>query len=166
MSKFTLTHEINCNAETFWKTFFDNEFNTRLFLEGLSFRKYSIVNQQEQVTQIINTFVAEPNADLPGPVQKLLGSNFNYTEEGTFDKSTQIWRWKAIPSTSADKLRAEGITRVEPIGSDKVRRIAEVTLEAKIFGVGGLIESSAEKQVREACDKSAIYMNKFLAASH
>ncbi len=29
MGKFTVTHEINCNAETFWKVFFEKEFNER-----------------------------------------------------------------------------------------------------------------------------------------
>ena len=38
-----------------------------------------------------------------------------------------------------------------------------MTIEAKIFGVGGLIESSAEKQLREGWDKSAVFMNKWLA---
>jgi hypothetical protein len=77
-------------------------------------------------------------------------------------KSEGIWRWKMAPNTLADKLFTSGTVRIEPIGSDKVKRIAEMSIEAKIFAVGGLIESTAEKQMRDGWDKSAIFMNKFV----
>ena len=86
----------------------------------------------------------------------------SFTEEGTFDKATKIWRWKLIPGSLGDKVRSEGAIKVEPVGSDKVRRITECTIEANVFGIGGLIESSAEKQTREAYDAHANFMNKCL----
>ena len=103
-----------------------------------------------------------PKMDVPGPVAKVLGSNFGYKEEGKYTKSTKLWQWKMIPSTMADKLRNEGTMRVEAVGETKVRRIAELVIEAKVFGIGGLIESSAEKQLRDGWNKSAQFMNKWL----
>jgi hypothetical protein len=96
-------------------------------------------------------------------VAKLLGSNFRYVEEGTFDKGQKLWRWKMIPSTLADKLRQEGTLRVEAAGPGRVLRIAELVNEAKVFPISGLIESSAEKQLREGWDRSAKFMNDYLA---
>ncbi len=49
------------------------------------------------------------------------------------------------------------------MGDNKVRRVAELINEAKVFGIGGLLESSAEKQLREGWDQSATYMNKWIA---
>ena len=66
------------------------------------------------------------------------------------------------PSALADKMRNEGVMRIEAIGDNKVRRIADITIEAKIFGVGGLIESTAEKQLREGWGQSAIFMNDWI----
>lgn len=163
MGKFTVTHEINCNAETFWKTFFDKGFNEELYLQHLGFPDFKVLEQNETDTQITRKTAGQPKMDVPGPVAKLLGSGFRYTEEGSFDKKTQLFHWKMIPSTLADKLRTEGTVRIEPIGDNKVRRIADITVEAKIFGVGGLMESSAEKQLRQGWDNSAIFMNKYLA---
>lgn len=163
MGKFTVTHEINCDAETFWKVFFDKSFNEKLFREELGFPEFHIESQQDSDTQIKRKVHGMPKMDMPGPVQKLIGSGFRYVEEGTLDKATSVWRWKMIPSTLADKLRQEGTMRIEPAGNGKVRRIAEIVNEAKIFGVGGLIESSAEKQLREGWDRSAQYMNRYLA---
>ena len=164
MSTFKVTHEINCNAETFWKVFFDKEFNEKLYKEGIGFPEFSVVSQNETETQITRKCAGKPKLNMPGPVMKLLGDGFRYTEEGTFEKKSGIWRWKMIPSTLADKLRQEGTLRVEPIGDTKVRRVAELINEAKVFAIGGLLESSAEKQLREGWDQSAAYMNKWIAS--
>ena len=163
MGKFTVTHEINCDADTFWKVFFDKGFNEKLYLEGLGFPEYKTLEQTETDTQITRKVHGQPKMDMPGPVAKLFGSGFAYTEEGSMDMASKVWRWKLTPSTMADKMRTEGTVRIEPIGDNKVRRIADISIEAKIFGVGGLIESSAEKQLREGWDRSAVFMNKYLA---
>jgi hypothetical protein len=163
MGKFTVTHEINCNADTFWKIFFDKTFSEKLYKESLGFPEYTITEQRDTGTEVIRVSVGTPKMDMPGPVAKLLGSSFSFTEHGTFNKATKVYRFKSTPSTMADKLRNEGTLRIEPIGDNKVRRIAEIEIEAKVFGVGGLIESSAEKQFREGWDRSAVYMNQWIA---
>jgi len=163
MGTFKVTHEINCNVEAFWKLFFDKEFNEKLYKEGLGFPEFTVMDQRETETQITRKCGGTPKVNMPGPVMKLLGSGFRYTEEGTYDKKTGIWKWKMTPSTMADKLRQEGSLKLEPIGDGKVRRVAELINEAKVFGLGGLIESSAEKSLREGWDSSAVFMNKWIA---
>lgn len=163
MGKFTVSHEINCDVDTFWKTFFDKTFNEKQYLEALGFPDFQILEQKETDGQITRRVAGTPKMNLPGPVAKILGPNFRYTEEGTFDKAGKTWRWKMIPSVLADKLRQEGTLRVEPVGEGRVRRVADLVIEAKIFGIGGLLESTAEKQLREGWDQSAVFMNKYLA---
>lgn len=162
MGKFTVTHEIRCNVDTFWKVFLDKEFNTKLYVESLGFPDWKVTEQTETETSATRKVSAQPKMEVPGAVQKLIGANFRYMEEGSMTKPERVWRWKMTPSTLADKLSMTGSVRVEPIGDDKVRRIAEMTVEAKIFGVGGLIESSSEKQLRDGWDRSAVFMNKYL----
>lgn len=163
MATFKVTHEINCNPETFWKIFFDKDFNVRMFKEGLGFPEYTVLEQRETDASIFRKVTGQPKLNVPGPVAKLLGNNFRYTEEGTFDKGSQKWRWKMIPSAMADKLRQEGTMWLEPVGDSKIRRVAEIINEAKVFGIGGMIESSAEKQLREGWDHSAVFMNRYIA---
>lgn len=162
MAKFTVRHEINCNAETFWKIFFDKEFNEKLYRECLAFPEFNILSQVDSDATLTRKVAGQPKMDMPGPVAKLLGSNFRYTEEGTFNKPKKIWTWKMSPSTLADKMRNEGSMTIEAIGDNRVRRIADIIIEAKIFGVGGLMESSAEKQLRDGWDRSAVYMNEWI----
>lgn len=163
MGKFTVTHEINCDVETFWKVFLDKEFNEKLFRQQLGFPEFNIVEQRETETEVHRKVSGKPKLNMPGPVQKLLGDNFRYVEEGKLNKATKVWTWKMTPSVMADKLRQEGTLRVEPIGDNKVRRVADLINEAKVFGIGGLMESSAEKGLREGWDQSAKFMNQYLA---
>ena len=163
MPTFRVSHEIHCDAATFWKIFFDKAFNERLYRDELGFPEFAVTHQEETDTQIRRKCAGKPRMNMPAPVAKLIGDGFRYVEDGTFDKATQTWRWKMTPSTLADKLRQEGTLRVEPLGPGKVRRVAELLNEAKIFGVGGLIESSAEKELRAGWDRSAVFMNKWIA---
>lgn len=163
MPNFKVTHEINCNADTFWKLFFDKEFNERLYKEGLGFPEFTVLDQQETDTRLTRKCQGMPKLNMPGPVVKLLGNGFRYTEEGTWDKGTKVWKWKMTPSTMADKLKQEGTMRIEVVGDNRVRRVAELVNEAKVFGLGGLIESSAEKQLREGWDLSAKFFNTWIA---
>ncbi|KYF87947.1 DUF2505 domain-containing protein [Sorangium sp. So ce296] len=163
MGKFTITNEINCNVDTFWKLFLDKTFNEELYRKELGFPEYTITEQVETETEIIRRSAGKPKMNLPGPVEKLLGSGFRYTEEGKLNKATKVWTFKLTPSTLADKMRNEGVVRVEAIGDNKVRRIAEIFIEAKVFGVGGLLESSAEKELRQGWEESAVFMNKWIA---
>ena len=162
MGKFTVTHEIRCNADTFWKVFVDKDFNVRLYTQALGFPDFKITEQVDDGTTVTRKVSAQPKMEIPGPLQKLIGAGFRYTEQGSMKHAEGIWRWKMTPSTLADKLFTSGTVRVEPIGDSKVRRIAEMNVEAKIFGLGGMIESTTEKQMRDGWDKSGTFMNKFL----
>jgi hypothetical protein len=163
MGKFTVTHEIPCSVETFWKVFFDKEFNESLFLKELGFPEFKVLEARDTDKEVFRRVTGTPKMNLPGPIAKLLGPGFKYTEDGTFDKATQTWRWKMTPSTLAEKLRNEGSMRIEKIGEDRVRRIADIVVEAKIFGIGGLMESTTEKELRNGWDKSADFMKKWLS---
>src|SRR5262245_50760849 len=127
MGKFTMNHTINCNVETFWKTFFDKDFNTQVYKTALAFPDFQVVSQNDDGTTVTRKVAAQPKMEVPGALQKLIGPGFRYQEEGTMKWSEGVWRWKMIPSTLADKLFTSGTVRVEAQG-EKVRRIADITI--------------------------------------
>ncbi len=164
MATFTLTHEINCDEDTFWQLFLDKEFNEKLYKDGLGFPEYRVDEQVETDTEVRRTTSGRPKlANMPGPIVKLLGDSFGYKEVGSMDKKTKHWKYKLTPTTLADKLRQEGSVKAQPLGDGKVKRVVELTIEAKVFGIGGLLESTTEKQLRDGWDKSALFMNKWIA---
>jgi len=158
-----LEHDIRLGEDAFWKTFFDRGFNERLYRDYLHFPEFEVTEQTETETEIRRKLRVLPKLDMPGAVQKVLGSSFRYVEEGTFDRKSKTWRFKTIPSLLADKTKNEGVLRVEAAGDDKVKRILDVSLEVKVFGLGGTLESTFEKAIRDGWNNSARYMNEQVA---
>ena len=60
MGKFTVTHEIRCDVETFWKMFFDKDFNQALYIQCLGFPKFEVADQKETDSSLARTVKATP----------------------------------------------------------------------------------------------------------
>lgn len=164
MPTITLKHEINCDEARFWELFMDKDFNEKLYKEGLGFPEWRIIEQVETDTEIKRTTTGRPKlANVPGPVAKILGDRFGYTETGSMSKANKVWKYKLTPSTMADKIKQEGTMRIEPVGEGKVRRVVDLLIEAKIFAIGGMVESTTEKQLTDGWNDSAKFMNKWIA---
>lgn len=164
MAKFTTIHEINCTQDKFWGIFFDKSAVEKTYLAVLGYLEFHLTDQKETDQAIIRQLNIRPKMNMPGPLIKLLGQGYNYIEESTFDKTTKVFSWKWRPSTLADKLRVEGTIRTELMGDNKVKQISEVFIEAKIFGIGSMMETSFEKQIRDENDAKAANLNKSIAA--
>lgn len=161
MATFTMTHELDCDTERFWKIFFDRDFNKKLF-EHLAFPKWEIVEQREDDKEIVRIIKAVPKLEAPAPVAKVLGPGFGYTETGRFDRATKKFEFVIRPTALADKLKNEGKVRCEPLGDKRCKRIVDVVAEAKIFGIGGMIEKMTEKSFRDGWGGSATFINKWV----
>ena len=83
-------------------------------------------------------------------------------EDGVWDKGSKLWTWTMTTSQMSDKLKQSGSMRIDAAGAGKCKRISEISGEAKVFGLGGMIESTIEKELRAGWDKSADFMNKWL----
>ena len=154
----SVTSLINCDVDTFWKVFFDDAYNKAFYLQEMGFFELEILSK----TDTSRVMRAVPKLNMPKPVMKLLGNSFGYEERGTFDREKSEWAWKMVPNKLADKLSSHGTVRVEAAGEGKCRRSDAVTIEAKIFGVGRLVESSTEKEVRTAWSKESSFINRWL----
>ena len=163
MRVYSFSHEIHCSEARFWEVFFDRSFNETLFREELGFPTFDIISQEEHDGATTRIIRGKPKMNMPKAVMKVLGENFGYEETGTLDPKTKRWNWTMKPNTLADKLFNTGCLWIEPLGEDRCKRMVEMRSEAKIFGVGGLIEKTSEAEFRAGWDASAIFMNKWLA---
>ncbi|MBX3227544.1 MAG: DUF2505 family protein [Labilithrix sp.] len=163
MTTFQMKHDIDCTPEKFWELFFDNELQKKIF-KDLEFPQWDVLEQKDTDKEIVRIVKAVPKLDAPGPVAKLLGPGFGYTEEGRFDKTSKVYKFVIKPTQLADKLKNEGSVRLEPKGDDKCVRVVDIVAEAKVFGVGGMIEKMTEKSFRDGWAKSAEYFNRVVNA--
>jgi hypothetical protein len=161
MATFTMRHELDCDCERFWKLFFEKDFNEQLF-KALEFPEWKLLDTKETDKEIVRTVKATPKMEAPAAVVKLLGSSFGYDEEGRFDKASKTHKFVIKTNVMTEKLRNEGTVKCEPRGEGKSTRVVEIIAEAKVFGLGGMIESSFEKSFRTGWQKSADFINKWV----
>jgi hypothetical protein len=163
MRKVTFRHEIHCSVDRFWKVFFDREFNRSLFVDKLKFPEYEVLEQTDHDGAVHRRVRGRPKMNVPAAVAKVLGDRFGYEEEGRFDPKAQKWSWKMKTNTLTDKLHNSGTVTVEKAGEDKCVRVSEIEMEAKVFGLGGLLEKTTEEEYRTGWEASARFMNEWLA---
>jgi hypothetical protein len=163
MKKVHLSHEIHCSPAAFWRLYFDPEFTASLVRDAIKVDDFKILKFEESEREIHRLTTGRPRINAPAAIQKVIGDNFSYTEEVWFDRTSETLRWQIRLSTFTEKTRNEGTLRVESLGPDRIRRIADAEVEARIFGMGGLMESGMEKQMQEGWNAGAAFTNKWLA---
>ena len=157
--EFRISDDFDISQDDYLAFFFDREETLRMYRDYQRFPEVDI-KQTEDDNTIRRTIVAIPRLEVPAPVAKLLGSIFRYTEESVFDKKTKVLTFKTTPSILADKVKNEGTMRVEALGPNKCRRTVDVVLSAKIFGIGGMVESAFEKTIRDGWKNGTEFFRK------
>jgi hypothetical protein len=164
MPEVTLRHEIDTDEDTFWsKICFDEAFNKKLFEGALKFPGWKVLESKEDDTKILRKIQVDPPVgDLPGAVKKVIGDKLAYTEEGTFDKKAKRYSFKVTPSTLAEKTKVSGELWVEKISDKKIRRMCRMSVEVKVFMVGGMVEDRILADLRSSYDNSTSFTNQYI----
>jgi hypothetical protein len=159
---------VPCDCETFWRLFLDEAYIKALFLEELKFKDLTIL----ELTPTTRKVRAVPSMNLPAVLEKLVGDSFAYEEHGTLDRAKNEWTWRMLQPEQPDgKKKKELVTtrgtiRVSPAADGKCSRTDEVQIEGKMFGVGGIIESTVEKEMRSVWTKELAFIERWLKKSN
>jgi len=163
MAEVRIEHLIDTTDDGFWKLFFDPEYNKKLFYEVLGFESWKQVSLDETDTRIERVVDVVPKVgDLPGPLKKLAEGGAGYRERDTFDKAQKRMKVQIEPSSLQGKLTISGNMYTVPAGDGKCRRIYDSSVVAKIFGVGGMIESRILADVKSSYDQAAAFTNRWI----
>ena len=154
MKASTTSAVLPCTPDAFWASFLDDSYLRALYLDELQSRAFAVL----EIGDTSRKLRIVPKMKLPAPVAKLIGESFAYEEHGTLDVAANEWTWAMVQPANLDsksKPRKDAVTmhgtvRIEPTGDGHCRRTDNFTVEAKIFGLGGLIESSIEKELQTA----------------
>jgi hypothetical protein len=164
MPEITLRHEIETDEDTYWaKCVFDADFNRRLYLEALKVPEWRILDSRSDDATIWRRVqVDPPTGNMPGPVKKVIGDRLSYVEEGTFDRKTRRYAFKVTPSTLADKTKVVGDMWVEKQGDKRCARVTKISVEVKVFMVGGLVEDRILSDLRSSYDNATSFTNQYI----
>jgi Protein of unknown function (DUF2505) len=138
-----IEHTFECSVDTFWDhVFFNLAFNQRLFIERMRFERWEETSHTPTADGFRRVVEVVPRVgDLPAAIKGLMKEGTGYREEGEFFRSQSLYRVRAIPQTLADRIHISGDMRVETLAPNRCRRTYVGQVEAKVFGVGGIIEN-------------------------
>jgi hypothetical protein len=158
-----LRHSIHCSVARYWALQLDPAWSTELLLNGLGFASCDVQPAKDLGTRIERSLTMMPKVNLPDAVERLLGRSLGISETGSLDKATNVWTWKQKLSSMADKISIYGTIRTDPDGPDRCVRVSEVNFEARLFGLGGIVEKAAASNIRDGFEASANWINAWLA---
>ena len=166
MKTSTASAVLPCTPDTFWASFLDEAYLRALYLDELESRAFDVlaISDASRKLRIV------PKMKLPAPVAKLIGDSFAYEEHGTLDRVSGEWTWRMVQPANLDpksKPRKDAVTmhgtaRIEPSGDGHCRRTDTFSIEAKIFGLGSLIESTIDKELQRARAKEYAFLTRWL----
>jgi hypothetical protein len=165
MKERRIEHTYNCSADVFWsQIFLDATYNQKLFLQELHFESWRVLSSEERGTEVHREVEAVPKlGDLPGPLKKLLSEGAAYQERGVVDRAQQRYRLEVTPRSLASKLSISGELFTTPLGERSCRRTYVARVEARVFGLGGMIEDRLLHDIQRSYEKAAVFTNRWIA---
>jgi hypothetical protein len=162
MTKLDIVHSHPMDVDTFWKVFLDADFKRRLYTEALRYPGYELLAESRPPDgRITRRFRAVPDVRMPAAVEKLLGKGASYVDDGHFDPAARRWHYRLIADKLTDRIHVDGQIWAEARGEGRIERLARGTIEVKVFGVGGIMESFFEKNARNAFNTAARFTETF-----
>ena len=169
MKQATASVTLNCTPERFWQVFLDPAYARALYLDELGYRALDVLETSDTARKLR----VVPKLNLPGPIASLIGDSFAYEDHGTLDRARNVWTWRMVqpavlaPGAKPRKnvVTTSGTLRIETIDATTCRRVDTLDIEAHVFGLGGIIESTAEKEARAAWAKEFDFLKRRLAQS-
>ena len=166
MKTSTTSAMLPCTPETFWAAFLDESYLGVLYLEELECRAFAVL----EIGETSRKLRIVPKMKLPAPVAKLIGDSFAYEDHGTLDRARSEWTWRMVQPANLDPkskprkdvVMMHGTVRIEAAGNGHCRRTDDFSVEAKMFGLGGLVESSIDKELRSARAKEYAFLARWL----
>ena len=157
---FRLENEIPMSAQELWRTLHTPEFDT------FTAREYELKAYMELEKQVSDNLIHRRvhitiGTDLSyipfGLAHKILGGNeiiYEEIQDKYLDRYEMHWKNKWIePSLFKDKIRVSGVLRLNPIDKGRCKRIREMSIHIRIFGVGHILEGMAAEQAKRTSNK-------------
>lgn len=166
MKTATTSVELPCTREELWTCFFDEAFLRALYLEELDYRAFAVIEMGEASRKLRIV----PKLNLPSPVAKLIGDSFAFEDHGTLNDKRDEWTWRMLQPANLDPkskprkdvVAMHGSVHVEETSPGKCVRTDTFNVEAKVFGLGSVIESSIEKELLSGRAKEHAFLAEWL----
>ncbi len=158
-TEFEIRQVIHTTPQAFWERLHkSDEFTRYLYVESLGFGYEALEIDHDR--GLMRARIV-PKVPAPPAIVKLLGMDFSMIEEGVLGDDL-VYRFRIIPSALADRISVRGEMRVLPEGGASCIRHMRFTVDARIPGVGPIVEKFVERSTRQSYADSHRITNRFL----
>jgi hypothetical protein len=159
---YTVRHTIETDVDSFWKLFLDQNVALAMWQDLGSPGSYEVV--EEQVSDVGTRWRIDYTAqvELPSFAKKFVGDG-SYSEFGDYDSVRKQYSARCVPKQNADKFGTTFEISTRPLGDGtRCERVTVVENTVKVYGVGGLIEKFLERTQRDAHNRAADFLNRWI----
>lgn len=161
--QYRIEDAFECTAEQYWEVFFDSAYNEALFAYlniGYDCQKLEIQGEGTE-RKIYRVNRLAPRRELPGFMQRVLKDSIVYTEHARFAAATNRIEVQTIPNLLPDKVKTEGVYRLET-QDNGILRIWEGVCDCSVPLVGGRIEKHIVGEIKESYVATTEFTRKWL----
>ena len=162
--KIELAQHFDTDPDTFWKLFFDEDYNEALFRDAIKAKERTVLSLEEKGDHIERRVRVTPDEQIPAAVQKIIGGDTTYIEHTTHRRGSN--EAQVTVEMPAERLKSKfsfsSVIRVEPDGKG-IKRTLAGELKVKIPLMGGTIEKHVAEGIKRNDLKAAEYMRNWLA---
>ena len=150
--KLHVRHTFPCSMPTFWKMFWDEDFD-RMLMEAAGVSRTTVWDRTEGDRRLWRMrFV--PNQELPALVAKAVGTKkLVYEQDNNLHEASGVMDWEVFPAVVPDKVTSKGVMRVTE-SSRGVERLVEGQIDVRIPLVGSRIEKAIHKSVMSSYERT------------
>jgi hypothetical protein len=163
VSEFSFEHVFAGRADDYWWAFFD-EGCTRRQYDAVGVRAFEIIELADRGDEVVRILRVTPARELPGFIRKLTGASLSYTETSRLDRGAGVATTEVVPETLSGRIELRGTHRLEPVDSDRFKRIFEGVIDARIPLVGRRVERAVLADMESSYATGAELTQSFMDA--
>jgi hypothetical protein len=148
-TSFSIVHDFECDAATYWEIFWDEEFNQQMYAEMQCGR--TLLGQKEEGGRRIRDQEVRPDRDVPSVLRKIIpGGALKYVEHGVWRQPGGTLEVDVKVPAMGDRFVLRASYTVIDLPGSRCRREFSGDCAIKVPLIGGV----AERTVIENLQKS------------
>jgi len=160
-TRFSIVHEFDCDATTYWEIFWDETFNVEQY-QKLGCGRTLLAKEDKGDTLLRNQEI-RPERELPSVLRKFMSGTLKYVEYGVFKKPSGPLDVTIKVPALGERFQMRSLYTVTDVGPGRCRRefVGECTVKVPL--VGGAAEKAILSNMRDTYDNAAKVHREWIA---
>ena len=160
-TRFSIVHEFDCDAATYWEIFWDETFNQEQYAKLGCGR--TLLLREDKGDILLRDQEIRPERELPAVLRKFMSGALKYVEFGRFKKPSGPLDVTIKVPALGERFQMQSSYAVTEVGPGRCRREFSGECTVKIPLVGGTAEKAILSNMRETYDNAAKVHREWIA---